>query len=328
MNLIFTTGLGGFLGRHLKEVLESEQLRPENLPRYLRRSPGELRACLDARQPAAVVHMAGIVDVHYCRAQSARSRSGARHGPRHSLGRAATDRLADSLHLCRHRQEFRRATVVWPLDTLSAILPLRNIESCRRSARWSPMRSPMGLPIYLLRFPNFFWRRSDIHHPERLIPSICLAAIHKRKLVVRTQLEGSLRQYLYVQDAARIIVQTLKAVRQGSEYLEEESLRTINSQNPSELSSETFESIMGEAMEVSVLNPARGRYRCAELERSKQSELRVHRLDDGPASNSAMVQNGPASTRLTPLGRLPCAWERERGIAIGIANSYGTFQYI
>jgi dTDP-D-glucose 4,6-dehydratase len=70
-----------------------------------------------------------------------------------------------------------------------------------------------GLPITLLRFPNLFGEED--RHVERLIPSICLAAVQKSELVVRTRLEGTVRQYLYVQDAAAIVVQTLKAVEGG-----------------------------------------------------------------------------------------------------------------
>ena len=70
-----------------------------------------------------------------------------------------------------------------------------------------------SLPCSLLRFPNFFGEGD--RHLERLIPGICTALAAGGEFVVRTQLEGTIRQYIYVRDAADIVATTLEAALAG-----------------------------------------------------------------------------------------------------------------
>src|SRR5262249_50757942 len=64
-----------------------------------------------------------------------------------------------------------------------------------------------GMPVFLLRFPNFFGEGDE--HGERLIPGICRALARGERFVVRTRLDGTVRQYVYVRDAAEIVVRAL-----------------------------------------------------------------------------------------------------------------------
>ncbi len=64
-------------------------------------------------------------------------------------------------------------------------------------------RKTYDLRTCLLRFPNFFGEGD--RHLERLVPSICEASAKQKELVIRTCLDGSTRQYIYVRDAARIV---------------------------------------------------------------------------------------------------------------------------
>jgi nucleoside-diphosphate-sugar epimerase len=65
--------------------------------------------------------------------------------------------------------------------------------------------------ICLLRFPNFFGEGD--RHLERLVPSICEACVKQTELVIRTRLDGTARQYIYVRDAAEIVARvTLESI--------------------------------------------------------------------------------------------------------------------
>jgi dTDP-4-dehydrorhamnose reductase len=67
VDLILTTGLGGFLGSHVHTILRANHFEVENLPRDLRHSDQALQQRLSERRPRAIIHMAGIVDVRYCK---------------------------------------------------------------------------------------------------------------------------------------------------------------------------------------------------------------------------------------------------------------------
>jgi dTDP-glucose 4,6-dehydratase len=141
-------------------------------------------------------------------------------------------------------------------------------ESCALSAHYEPRfpyesskaaedllvesyASTYGLPITLLRFPNLFGEGD--RHIERLIPSICVASVQKSELVVRTQLEGTIRQYLYVQDAAAIILRTLQGRESGEKiwpknHFGPENLKTVGDVV------RDVESITGESLKIVELN--------------------------------------------------------------------------
>jgi dTDP-D-glucose 4,6-dehydratase len=108
-----------------------------------------------------------------------------------------------------------------------------------------------SLPIFLLRFPNFFGEGD--RHVERLIPSVCLAAVERRELVVRTRLDGTIRQYIYVQDAAQIILQSLQAVIRGDSIPAKSHFGPPNLKSVGDVVRD-IGSIAGETLNVRVLN--------------------------------------------------------------------------
>lgn len=212
VDLILTTGLGGFLGTHVQSVLSTHRFRIENLQRDLRQSPQALKHHLSESRPSAIIHMAGIVDVRYCR-----------QFPLEAFEAHVSDtaRLLDAM---------RCSCPETPFMYVATDKSFGEQESCGLSAHYQPRfpyeaskaaediliesySSTYGLPITLLRFPNLFGEGD--RHIERLIPSICLAAAQKSELVVRTQLEGTIRQYIYVRDAAAIIVEILQSRGRG-----------------------------------------------------------------------------------------------------------------
>lgn len=212
MDLILTTGLAGFLGSHVQAVLLANRYGIENIPRDLREAGPALKKHLSERRPKAIIHMAGIVDVRYCR-QFPQEAFQAHVTHTASLLEAvrcscpetifiyvATDKSFGEQESCGLSTPYQPT---FPYEASKAAEDLL-VESYAKTYR---------LPITLLRFPNFFGEGD--HHIERLLPSICLAAVQKRELVIRTQLEGTIRQYLYVKDAAAIIVQTLQALQRG-----------------------------------------------------------------------------------------------------------------
>src|SRR5579862_4072664 len=66
MKRIATTGIAGFLGTHLRTSLEHNGFAIDSISRDLRRSPADLQSSLETTRPAAIIHLAGIVDVRYC----------------------------------------------------------------------------------------------------------------------------------------------------------------------------------------------------------------------------------------------------------------------
>lgn len=212
MDLILTTGLGGFLGSHVQSILLANHCKVENISRALRQADQELKQYLLERRPGAIIHMAGIVDVRYCRKfpfeafrahvlDTACLLEGVRCScPETPFIYVATDKSFGEQESCGLAAHYLPG---FPYEASKAAEDLL-VESYSRT---------YGLPITLLRFPNLFGEGD--RHVERLIPSICLAAVQKSELVIRTQLEGSIRQYIYVKDAAAIIVQALRALQRG-----------------------------------------------------------------------------------------------------------------
>jgi len=200
--LIAMTGAGGFLGRHLTAALGARGFEVENIPRETRRSAEAMRAWLASRRPAALVHTAGIVDVRYCQAHpleafqahvmdTAAMLEAIRHErPELPLAYIATDKSFGEQQDCGLDTPYRP---VYPYDASKACEDLL-VES---------YRATYGLKLSLLRFPNFYGE-GDVH-AERLIPSVCLAALGGHELTIRTRLDGSWRQYIYVKDAADIV---------------------------------------------------------------------------------------------------------------------------
>lgn len=214
MNLILTTGLSGFLGTHVLPLLQLNEYRVENIPRALRQSNPALKQHLSEQKPAAIIHMAGIVDVRYCRQFPLE---------------AFQAHVSDTACLL---EAVRCSCPEAPLIYVATDKSFGQQESCGLSAHYQPCypyetskaaedllvesyATTYGLPITLLRFPNLFGEGD--RHTERLIPSICLAAVQQRELVIRTQLEGTVRQYIYVKDAAAIVVQALRARLRGKD---------------------------------------------------------------------------------------------------------------
>lgn len=212
MDLICATGLGGFLGGHVQSVLSARHENIENIPRSIRQSVQNLKQYLMERSPKAIVHMAGIVDVRYCRqfpleafqahvSDTACLLEATRCScPETEFIYIATDKSFGEQEFCGLSAPYQP---VFPYEASKAAEDLL-VES---------YASTYGLPITMLRFPNLFGEGD--RHVERLIPSICLAAVRNSELVIRTQLEGSVRQYLYVRDAAAIVLQTLLARQRG-----------------------------------------------------------------------------------------------------------------
>jgi nucleoside-diphosphate-sugar epimerase len=248
--LILATGLGGFLGCHVAAVLRENHFEAEALPRDLRRSSANLEAHLRARKPAAIIHMAGIVDVQYCR--------------RFPL-EAFQAHVSDTACLL---EAIRCACPETPLIYIATDKSFGEQESCGLAAHYQPgfpyetskaaedllvesYAISYGLPIYLLRFPNLFGE-GDVHR-ERLIPSICLAAAEKRELVVRTRLDGTIRQYLYVGDAAEIVVQTLRARESGRDVWPRNHFGPPHLKTVGDVVRDV-EAIVGESLKVVVLN--------------------------------------------------------------------------
>jgi dTDP-D-glucose 4,6-dehydratase len=114
-------------------------------------------------------------------------------------------------------------------------------------------RSTYGLPAHLLRFPNFYGE-GDLH-AERLIPSVCLAAVNETELVVRTRLDGSYRQYIYVGDAADIVCRTTAMSLAGEPVWKNSHFGPSDIKSVGDVIADV-ERIMGAAIAVRVLNQA------------------------------------------------------------------------
>jgi nucleoside-diphosphate-sugar epimerase len=204
VKVIASTGISGFLGTHIGAVLEEGQHIVEGISRDLRRSVSGLQQFLAAHKPEAIIHLAGIVDVRRCREhpieafqahvmETANLLEAMRAvSPEIPFIYIATDKSFGEQEACSLTTPYRPS---FPYDSSKACEDLL-VESYRKT---------YGLRVCLLRFPNFFGE-GDLHL-ERLVPSICEASARQKELVIRTCLDGSTRQYIYVRDAARIVAQ-------------------------------------------------------------------------------------------------------------------------
>jgi CDP-glucose 4,6-dehydratase len=206
--MIAITGISGFLGTWTVRALADAGHETLHMPRQARSSLKEALSWFDTHRPSAVIHLAGVVDVRYCRD--------------HPLA-AYQAHVLDTAHIL---EAIRQAIPQTPLlyvasdksfgerqncsidDEYHASFPYETSKACEDLLVES-YRITYNLPITLLRFPNFFGE-GDKHH-ERLIPSICLASIKDTEVVIRTRLDGTSRQYIYIGDAADIIKQTVDA---------------------------------------------------------------------------------------------------------------------
>ena len=202
MKVIGATGISGFLGTHVQAALEENQFTVESISRDLRRSLPDLQQFLATRKPAAIIHLAGIVDVRRCR--------------EHPL-EAFQSHVMETANLL---EAIRIAAPETPFIYIATDKSFGEQESCGLTTPYQPAfpyesskacedllvesyRKTYGIRACLLRFPNFFGEGD--RHLERLVPSICEASAKQKELVIRTCLDGSTRQYIYVRDAARIV---------------------------------------------------------------------------------------------------------------------------
>lgn len=203
MKTIAATGISGFLGTHVKAILEDRQFEVESISRDLRRSVNELQEFLAVRKPAAILHLAGLVDVRRCREhpieafqshvmETANLLEAVRiAAPETPVIYIATDKSFGEQESCSLATPYQAG---FPYETSKACEDFL-VESYRKT---------YGLRICLLRFPNFFGEGD--RHLERLVPTICEASAKQKELVIRTCLDGTTRQYIYVRDAADIVV--------------------------------------------------------------------------------------------------------------------------
>lgn len=211
--LIATTGAPGFLGRHLRARLEGAGYRVENMPLEVRRSPEAARQWLAARGPAAFVHMAGIVDVRYCHQHPAEAFQAHVTETGHVLEAVRLECPALPVVYVATDKSFGEQDDCGLETAYRPIFPYDASKACE-DILVDSYRSTYALPIRLLRFPNFYGEGDA--HAERLIPSVCLAAVTGDELVIRTRLDGSYRQYIYVRDAADIVALTLEQMLAGT----------------------------------------------------------------------------------------------------------------
>ena len=249
---IALTGSGGFLGRRVCAALEAQGFSARNIPHDIRRSSDAVRAWLSDHRPEALVHTAGIVDVRLCHQHPLQAyqahvmetgnlleavRLECPHMPTIYV---ATDKSFGEQHDCGLETPYRP---VFPYDASKACEDLL-VES---------YRATYGLPVQLLRFPNFYGE-GDLH-AERLIPSVCLAAVNETELVVRTRLDGSYRQYIYVGDAADIVCRAIAASLAGEPVWKNSHFGPPDIKSVGDVIADV-ERIMGTALAVRVLNQA------------------------------------------------------------------------
>jgi CDP-glucose 4,6-dehydratase len=248
--LIATTGAAGFLGGHLRARLEGDGCRVENMPLEIRRSGEAARRWLAERRPAALVHLAGIVDVRRCHQHPVEAfqahvmetghllEAVRQERPDMPVVYVATDKSFGEQEDCGLETPYRP---IFPYDASKACEDIL-VES---------YRATYGLPIRLLRFPNFYGEGDA--HAERLVPSVCLAAVTGGELVIRTRLDGSYRQYIYVKDAADIVGLTLAQMSAGAGSPENSHFGPPDIKSVGDVIRDV-EAIAGKALKVVALN--------------------------------------------------------------------------
>jgi nucleoside-diphosphate-sugar epimerase len=248
--LIAITGPGGFLGRRVCAALRAEGFSVESVPRDIRRSSDAVRAWLSQHRPEALIHTAGIVDVRLCHQHPLQAyqahvmetgnlleavRLECPHMPTTYV---ATDKSFGEQQDCGIETPYRP---IYPYDASKACEDLL-VES---------YRATYGLPVHLVRFPNFYGE-GDLH-AERLIPSVCLAAVNDTELVVRTRLDGSYRQYIYVGDAADVVCRTTAMSLSGEPIWKNSHFGPPDIKSVGDVIADV-ERVMGTRIKVRVLN--------------------------------------------------------------------------
>jgi nucleoside-diphosphate-sugar epimerase len=247
---IAATGISGFLGTHVRAALEEHCYAVENIPRELRRSPEDLRQYLATHQPAAIIHLAGVVDVRRCR--------------EHPL-EAFQSHVMETANLL---EAVRVAAPEAPFIYIATDKSFGEQESCGLATPYQPgfpyeaskacedflvesYRKTYGLRACLLRFPNFFGG-GDLHL-ERLVPSICDASAKQKELVIRTRLDGTTRQYIYVRDAADIVARATLAMIAGEPVWPANHFGPPHVKTVGDVIGDV-ESVTGRRLDVKVLN--------------------------------------------------------------------------
>jgi nucleoside-diphosphate-sugar epimerase len=208
VKVIAATGISGFLGTHVRAALEENQFTVESISRDLRRSLPGLLQFLAASKPAAIIHLAGIVDVRRCREhplEAFQSHVMETANLLEAIRIAAPETRFIYIATDKSFGEQESSSLTTPYQPG---FPYESSKACEDFLVES-YRKTYDLRTCLLRFPNFFGEGD--RHLERLIPSICEASAKQKELVIRTCLDGSTRQYIYVRDAARIVAQCTRA---------------------------------------------------------------------------------------------------------------------
>lgn len=212
---IAITGFNGFLASHIVKILGRDQKNIIPIPREVRTSTNMMAAWIDINQPNAIIHTAGLTDVRQCLAEPTKAievnvlqtanlleavRLQARNATPIPIIYVATDKSFGDQMNCGLETAFKPK---FPYDMSKACEDML-VESYRQTYE---------LPVATLRFPNFFGEGDN--NDSRLLPSLCRAAISGNEFIIRTNMTGSTRQYIYVKDAAKIIVTTLNRQLDG-----------------------------------------------------------------------------------------------------------------
>lgn len=246
--MIAATGISGFLGTHIRAALQEHTV--DGISRELRNSSGDLQQFLATHKPAAIIHLAGIVDVRRCREhpleafhahvmETANLLEAIRiAAPETPFIYIATDKSFGEQEFCGLATPYQAG---FPYETSKACEDFL-VESYRRT---------YGLRVILLRFPNFFGEGD--RHLERLVPTICEASAKQKELVIRTCLDGTTRQYIYVRDAAEIVARCTLASIAG------EAVWPANHFGPPHVKTvgdviRDVETVAGQRLNVKVLN--------------------------------------------------------------------------
>ena len=220
------------------------------MTRELRQSREGVSQLLAERAPVAMIHMSGMVDVRRCREhpleavqahvmETANVLDAVRKtAPGIPFIYIATDKSFGEQEWCSLTTPYQSG---FPYEASKACEDLL-VESYRRT---------YGMRICLLRFPNFFGEGD--RHLERLVPSICEAAAKQTELVIRTRLDGTARQYIYVGDAAEIVARVTLASIAGEPVWPANHFGPPHVKTVGEVIRDV-ETVTGRSLQVKVLN--------------------------------------------------------------------------